>query len=501
MNAAPHKDQYGVMLQAEHEILSKALNGHQDAAQLVAEQSPDFWLSTETRDIAKCMSSLLSDCRPVDGCTVYAEGRRLGLPVSGERLGLISDVAVKNYVGDLDARVATLKEGHARLDLKRKAAILGDLAEQGDFSVAGSLLCDLANMDCIDAEPRLKPADVLNAPDPPKPVFLNGPIRGILAILAGISGVCKSFQTLIWAVTIATGKTLQTAFQPSEQGRVLLFGYEDNPSTLKWRLWQIGSAFGIQSEIEEAICGGHLKFYTDMAGPLFTFRDGVVQPTEVFGDVSRIIATEKPALVVFDPLSAVAAVADENSSAQIAPVAEALSGLAKRHDCAVMLVHHTGKAGADNPNQNSLRGSSALACRSRWIAQIVPTDDRDIVKLAVTKDSYHRAADTVVLRRNESGVPVEVAEARDLDDVVDVVAEWVARHPQTLTRGMVSRSQAAGKDFLSDIARLHTWADQKACLSAVNKALDQGRLFEQKISRHGARPALYLTVYEDCEND
>jgi len=149
--------------------------------------------------------------------------------------------------------------------------------------------------------------------------------------------------------------------------------------------------------------------YCDVEGPFFEAdRYGRVTHTRLFSELEAILRQARPVLLVIDPLSAAAAIADENSNAQVGIVAAELATLARKLDIVLLLVHHTGKAAAGAPgSQHAARGASALACRSRWIMQLSPRgseqDGQPLLETRIVKDSYHVPHQPVVLERCHGG--------------------------------------------------------------------------------------------------
>ena len=203
---------------------------------------------------------------------------------------------------------------------------------------------------------------------------------------------------------------------------------------------------------------------------------GLVEPTPLFASLDTLVRKLRPGLVIIDPFSGAAALRDENSSAEVNIVAARLADLAKRHNCVVLLVHHTGKSGADSVSQHSLRGSSALAARARWIAQTTPHTSHDTVVLSVVKNSYHRAIDPVLLQRNPSGVPLQIAPNKTVTrDAAEFIAKWLQDHPESgVTEGGLRRRKGRGKDLYMALTELHPVITPREITGAVDDAVDRG---------------------------
>ena len=81
-----------------------------------------------------------------------------------------------------------------------------------------------------------------------------------------------------------------------------------------------------------------------------------------------LVESVKPSLVVLDNLSTMADIRDENDAAEMKPILDMLWKL-RQLDCAVILVHHTGK------QEGKFRGSSKLAATFESILQLAPNGD------------------------------------------------------------------------------------------------------------------------------
>jgi len=85
----------------------------------------------------------------------------------------------------------------------------------------------------------------------------------------------------------------------------------------------------------------------------------------------KLVAENKPRLVILDNLSTLADIKDENDAAAFNPVMRTLTEL-RQAGCAVILVHHTGK------QEGKFRGSSKLGATFESILQLAP--NRELLK-------------------------------------------------------------------------------------------------------------------------
>ena len=490
------------VLRTAAEVISAALNGDsaghkgRSAVQEAVDLPLECWPDNETRKIAAAMASLHARGAIVDVATVYDELERLKTPLEASLLVGMADVATNSYVGDVHARTEALRDAFVRSEIAKRAQRLADTVFEipGD-ELEGVLADFIGATDIAGSGRRLAPSDVLNAPDPPRPVFQGGAVRGTLALLVAESGRSKSFLAMALSASIASGADLIPPFTPNETGKVLYVSFEDPASIVRLRLSRIREAAGIEPEIlDTALSSGQLVFYCDVEGPLFEAdRYGRVAHTRLFSDLEMILRQVRPVLLVIDPLSAAAAIADENSNAQVGIVAAELATLARQLDIVLLLVHHTGKAAAGAPgSQHAARGASALACRSRWIMQLSPRggeqDDQPLLEARVVKDSYHVPHEPVVLERCQGGALRTVESRKPSNEAIcEATLAWLLANPDTPVSPIGIRSRVGnGADAYVAIVREIPAATGPAIYAAIRWGIEQG-LFAEEHYKDGSR--------------
>src|SRR5581483_7782417 len=110
--------------------------------------------------------------------------------------------------------------------------------------------------------------------------------------------------------------------------------------------------------------------------------------------VVAVSLTKKIGFVVIDPFVETHEV-DENDNAQVKAVAALWREVARRCDCAVVLVHHTGKPPAAAPDGwvgslSASRGASSLAGVARIVRTLFCMSERDAEKLGLAPEDRHR---------------------------------------------------------------------------------------------------------------
>lgn len=164
-----------------------------------------------------------------------------------------------------------------------------------------------------------------------------------VGIVGGEPKCCKSFLALDMAVAVASGTPCLRRFRVAEPGRVLLFAAEDALHVVRRRLDGICRAAGV------TLAKLDLHVITAPSVRL-----------DVAADCARLaetVAVLKPKLLVLNPFVRLHRI-DENTAAEVAPLLAYLRDLQRRHQLAVVVVHHARKGAGKTRDGQALRGSS-----------------------------------------------------------------------------------------------------------------------------------------------
>ena len=167
----------------------------------------------------------------------------------------------------------------------------------------------------------------------PEPVpWIAKPVlaRGAVTMLAGREGQGKSMLALALAAAIGHGSTI--AGIECSRGRVLVVDAENGEREAHRRVRGLGVRPGA-------------LVYAEADG--FNLRAHLAQ-------LDALLAEHRPDVLVLDSFRSLAPGLDENDSAPVEATLGPLRGLARRHDCAVLLLHHASKA------SDGYRGSTAI---------------------------------------------------------------------------------------------------------------------------------------------
>jgi len=217
-------------------------------------------------------------------------------------------------------------------------------------------------------------------------------IRGHLTVLVAPPGAGKSTLGVALAVAATAGRDDPIAEIVHERIKAWVWNNEDDLDELRRRLaavmqhWSIG--------IEDI--RGRLGLNSGADRPILVARanrDGrVVRLPDIDAIAERVKANDI-ALLVIDPFVETHEV-DENDNAQIRIVAGMWRDVARRGDCAVVLVHHTGKpptASADAwaGSLSASRGASSLAGIARIMRTLFAMSKADAEALGLDPADRH----------------------------------------------------------------------------------------------------------------
>jgi hypothetical protein len=231
-------------------------------------------------------------------------------------------------------------------------------------------------------------------PSPRPQVGADDPASGIVG---GEPKCCKSFLALDLAVAVAGGVPCLRRFAVPRAGRVLLFAAEDALHIVRRRLEGISAAAGV------ALANLDIQVITAPTVRLDLDADR--------RNLAETVARLQPRLLILDPFVRLHRI-DENASGEVAPLLAYLRELQRRHDVAVLVVHHAKKGGGGVRAGQALRGSSEFHA---WgDSNLYLRRDGDDLSLSVE----HRAAPsmtpiTIELAQRGTTLALEVVDRRD----------------------------------------------------------------------------------------
>jgi hypothetical protein len=187
--------------------------------------------------------------------------------------------------------------------------------------------------------------------------------RRTMTVLYGDGGVGKSALLQATALSLASGRTVlgQHIF---ERCRVLLLSFEDDEQELR-RRWLAGMRY---HNIRKVDLGNRLRCSAINRSDLRLAQTeyGEHKSGKLVAALDAEIKRHGIDVVILDPFVKTHDVT-ENDNGAIDFVAGLLTGLAIRHNVAVMVAHHTRKGPAGPGNADSGRGASSLKDAARLV--------------------------------------------------------------------------------------------------------------------------------------
>ena len=214
-------------------------------------------------------------------------------------------------------------------------------------------------------------------------------IRGHLTVLVAPPGAGKSTLGIALAVAGVTGRGEIVGETVHETIKAWVWNNEDDKLELRRRL----AAIMQQWNVAPADLRGRLGLNSGSERPLVVAKatkDGaVVRLPDIEAIIERVKA-EGIGLLIVDPFVETHEV-DENNNAQIKAVAAMWREVARRGDCAVVVVHHTGKPPSASPDAwtgslSASRGASSLGGVARIMRTLFAMSQSDADKFGLDAD-------------------------------------------------------------------------------------------------------------------
>ncbi len=216
-------------------------------------------------------------------------------------------------------------------------------------------------------------------------------LRGNVSVKVAPPGVGKSTLGIEQAVAVVTGRAI-TGQDVHEQAKAWIYNNEDDADELRRRLAAVLQHWDVPfGEVK-----GRLALNSGADRPLMLAR------TDRMGNVVRLPDVDACAkeirergigVFVVDPFIETHEV-NENSNEQIKAVAAMFREIARKGDCAVLLVHHTVKpplASSDGHagNMNTARGASALTGVARIVQTLFSMSAKDAERFGIADEERH----------------------------------------------------------------------------------------------------------------
>ena len=286
-------------------------------------------------------------------------------------------------------------------------------------------------------------------------------MRGTVTLLAGPGSAGKSMLTLVWNCGLATGKPVHR-MTPRLTCRVGTYNVEDDQDEQRRRI----SAALRSLDLTPADIDGRLWRITprdigtlivqDQASGRFSF-------TRAWVALDDIITAHNLDILFLDPFAELHT-SEENDNTALRTVVAKLRELARRHNIAIVLIHHTRK-GAMAGDPDGIRGASAIVGAVRVALTVSTMTDAEADRMAVPAEN----------RRDLFRV-----DGAKMNYAPPLEAEWFQRQPYDLDNGetVAAAIPWEPETRTPDASDLMTFAHQ------VRLGADDGHPWAAKMSTH-----------------
>lgn len=226
--------------------------------------------------------------------------------------------------------------------------------------------------------------DVDDGVIPPRPWMLGTYlIKGKVTTLSAPGGTGKSVLALVWAMCMATGRTLLST-EPHHKARVLVWSGEDDRTEMRRRL----RAIQIRHEAQPS---GNLAIETAADRDLrLVTKNEKGQIVIHKPKVEALAADLKRAgveVLVLDPLISMHGV-NENDNAEMDMVMDQLIEIAEEANVAVLVIHHVAKGALRDDRRgdpaDAARGATAIVNRARVALALRVMSEDEATKLQLS---------------------------------------------------------------------------------------------------------------------
>ena len=276
-------------------------------------------------------------------------------------------------------------------------------------------------------------------------------LKGTVACVVAPGGTGKSTFVTALALSVATGRELLDKYVIGGGQPVWVWNLEDDLDELSRSIQAAAAHHGLSEEdfaprlfVDSALDGAVLcTAVEDKTG----FR--VYEP--VFSALTEELKRRGIKVLIVDPFISSHAV-DENSNSKIDKIVKAWARVAKEADCAIILVHHTSKAGGQEVNANSARGASALVSAARSVLAINRMSPDEASRLGIPADQRRRYVSVQDDKHNRAAAEVATwfelkSQALGNGDDVGVMVPWIAPEAsELLTPERIAAIQAKVAD-------------------------------------------------------
>lgn len=464
-------------------VLMGAIRGDADCVNETLKVPPEAWPDV-WGPVAGAVHAVIDAGNKPDHCTVTRAMQDAKVPRGNLLVGEIEQITGHDHSLQPDLDCAAILREYSSRDAANKIGLIAEIAAKGDLEAARHCFADLAPFEYMPSPADPLPiADVENAGEIPAPLFTWGLYPGVLNLIIGESNAGKSMLALHAAVALSEQANILKPFHPNTQGNVLVLSGEDDRRVIKRRLADICAAHSITRT-------GRIDF-VDTVKPLIEFdAAGMAHMTPAFRHLKKMAG--QYAMIIIDPLVSWALFSNENATSEMVKLAEIIKELAAESGAAVVITHHTNKAGAGNLDQSAARGSSALPSAARYVLNVArPTarmvaenglteeDAPRFLRCAISKNSYGETSGGATILERVTGGALQDAQVTRTrtGEIAEALAGVLADTGARLTAHEIERGKGGiSRDIADRLGRIVGGTSVRDRRNAIQHGLEIGLL-------------------------
>ena len=225
-------------------------------------------------------------------------------------------------------------------------------------------------------------------------VFGRWLLRGTVTAVVAPGGVGKSSLMATMILSLTTGQPLLGVQVWGEAKRTWYWNLEDDRDELERQL----QAAALLHRVARDDCGDRLFLDSGLEGAELCIAEDSPAGCRIRTPVVEALATElvdrKIDVLIVDPFVSSHSIG-ENDNGAVDAVVKQWAKLAKRANCAIVLVHHTRKLSGQKVTAEAARGAVALTAAARVTLVLNRMDEQEGSRLGIDDDDERRRLFTV----------------------------------------------------------------------------------------------------------